>query len=40
VSSARLFATRVRTERSLASPEQMIRSNGKKYYPGIALLPE
>ncbi|MFI2380218.1 phage/plasmid primase, P4 family [Streptomyces sp. NPDC018964] len=36
--TARTFATRVRSELSLASPADMIKSNGRKYYPGLALL--
>jgi putative DNA primase/helicase len=35
---ARAFATRVRQEVGLASPADMIKSNGRKYYPGLALL--
>ncbi|GHE15653.1 DNA primase family protein [Streptomyces alanosinicus] len=35
--SPRAFATRVRQELGLASPTAMIKSNGRKYYPGIAL---
>ncbi len=34
----RAFATRVRQEVGLASPSDMIESNGRKYYPGLALL--
>ncbi|MFF0087906.1 phage/plasmid primase, P4 family [Streptomyces canus] len=34
----RAFATRVRQEVGLASPTDMIKSNGRKYYPGLALL--
>ncbi|MGC0379712.1 P4 family phage/plasmid primase-like protein [Streptomyces sp. SAI-229] len=34
----RTFANRVRHEVGLASPTDMIKSNGRKYYPGIALL--
>ncbi|MEU9298726.1 phage/plasmid primase, P4 family [Streptomyces sp. NPDC048266] len=34
----RAFATRVRQEAGLASPADMIKSNGRKYYPGLALL--
>jgi putative DNA primase/helicase len=34
----RAFATRVRQEVGLASPADMIKSNGRKYYPGLALL--
>ncbi|MGW7256777.1 DNA primase family protein [Streptomyces sp. NPDC054834] len=33
----RTFATRVRQEVGLNSPADMIKSNGRKYYPGIAL---
>ncbi|MFE7331296.1 phage/plasmid primase, P4 family [Streptomyces sp. NPDC057565] len=36
--TARVFATRVRQELNLGSPADMIKSNGRKYYPGIALL--
>ncbi|MFE0738666.1 phage/plasmid primase, P4 family [Streptomyces sp. NPDC058855] len=36
--TARVFATRVRQEVGLASPADMIKSNGRKYYPGLALL--
>ncbi|MFF9490411.1 phage/plasmid primase, P4 family [Streptomyces sp. NPDC014676] len=36
--TARAFATRVRSELGLASPTGMIKSNGRKYYPGLALL--
>ncbi|MDH3039191.1 phage/plasmid primase, P4 family [Streptomyces sp. TRM75561] len=36
--TARTFATRVRSELRLASPADMIKSNGRKYYPGLALL--
>ena len=35
----RAFAHRVRQEVGLASPAGMIKSNGRNYYPGIALLP-
>jgi putative DNA primase/helicase len=35
----RAFAQRVRQEVGLASPTDMIKSNGRRYYPGIALLP-
>ncbi|MEU9646228.1 phage/plasmid primase, P4 family [Streptomyces sp. NPDC048188] len=34
----RTFATRVRQEVGLASPADMIKSNGRKYYPGLALV--
>ncbi|MFB7852281.1 MULTISPECIES: phage/plasmid primase, P4 family [unclassified Streptomyces] len=34
----RAFANRVRQEVGVASPADMIKSNGRKYYPGIALL--
>lgn len=34
----RTFANRVRQEVGVASPADMIKSNGRKYYPGIALL--
>ncbi len=36
--SPRAFATRVRQEVGLASPTDMIKSNGRKYYPNIALV--
>ncbi|MER6434341.1 phage/plasmid primase, P4 family [Streptomyces sp900105245] len=36
--TARAFATRVRQELGLGSPAEMIKSNGRKYYPGISLL--
>jgi putative DNA primase/helicase len=36
--SPRAFATRVRQELGLTSPATMIKSNGRKYYPGIALM--
>ncbi|MEU3521615.1 DNA primase, partial [Streptomyces sp. NPDC006654] len=36
--SPRSFATRVRQEVGVTSPTDMIKSNGRKYYPGIALL--
>ncbi|MET7608595.1 phage/plasmid primase, P4 family [Streptomyces avermitilis] len=34
----RAFATRVRCELGLTSPTDMIKSNGRKYYPGLAVL--
>ncbi|GGN47134.1 DNA primase family protein [Streptomyces fuscichromogenes] len=34
----RSFANRVRQEAGVTSPTDMIKSNGRKYYPGIALL--
>jgi len=34
----RAFANRVRQEVGVASPTDMIKSNGRKYYPGIGLL--
>ncbi|UXY25058.1 phage/plasmid primase, P4 family (plasmid) [Streptomyces cynarae] len=34
----RAFATRVRSELGLSSPTDMIKSNGRKFYPGLALL--
>ncbi|WP_018569298.1 DNA primase family protein [Streptomyces sp. PsTaAH-124] len=34
----RAFANRVRQDVGVASPADMIKSNGRKYYPGIALL--
>ncbi|MFD8260193.1 phage/plasmid primase, P4 family [Streptomyces griseoluteus] len=33
----RAFATRVRQEVGLSSPSEMIKSNGRKYYPGLGL---
>ncbi|MGC9501115.1 DNA primase family protein [Streptomyces sp. WG7] len=36
--TARAFATRVRQELGLASPNDMIKSNGRKYYPNLALV--
>ncbi|MDH6128797.1 phage/plasmid primase, P4 family [Kitasatospora sp. GP82] len=36
--SKRAFATRVRTDLGLASPNDMVKSNGRKFYPGIGLL--
>jgi putative DNA primase/helicase len=36
--SARAFATRMRHEIGLGTPADMIKSNGRKYYPSIALL--
>ncbi|MFI7143140.1 phage/plasmid primase, P4 family [Streptomyces massasporeus] len=38
--STRVFATRVRQEVGLASPADMIKSNGRKFYPNIALIAE
>ncbi|MFD5574208.1 DNA primase, partial [Streptomyces cadmiisoli] len=38
--NARVFAQRVRQEVGLTTPTDMIKSNGRKYYPGIALLSE
>ncbi|MDQ8707197.1 phage/plasmid primase, P4 family [Streptomyces sp. LHD-70] len=38
--TARAFAGRVRQETGLASPAEMLKSNGRKYYPRIGLLPE
>ncbi|WP_331748051.1 phage/plasmid primase, P4 family [Streptomyces chartreusis] len=35
--TARAFATRVRQEVGLTAPSDMIKSNGRKYYPGLAL---
>jgi putative DNA primase/helicase len=35
----RAFAVRVRQEVGLASPAEMIKSNGYKYYPGLRLVP-
>ncbi|MFE6895129.1 phage/plasmid primase, P4 family [Streptomyces sp. NPDC057694] len=37
---ARAFANRIRQELGLASPSDMIKSNGRKYYPNLALLVE
>jgi putative DNA primase/helicase len=34
----RVFANRVRQELGLASPSDMIKSNGRKYYPNLALV--
>jgi putative DNA primase/helicase len=36
----RAFATRVRLEIGLSSPTDMIKSNGRKYYPNIGLIAE
>ncbi|MGW2425885.1 DNA primase family protein [Streptomyces sp. NPDC001709] len=36
--TARAFATRVRQDLGLTSPSEMIKSNGRKYYPGLALV--
>ncbi|MFE3687608.1 phage/plasmid primase, P4 family [Streptomyces sp. NPDC059095] len=36
--TARAFANRVRQELNLASPSEMMKSSGKKYYPGLGLL--
>ncbi|MEV7123782.1 DNA primase family protein [Kitasatospora griseola] len=36
--SARAFATRVRSDLGLATPNDMLKSNGRKFYPGIGLL--
>lgn len=38
--TARAFATRVRQEVGLASPADMIKSNGRKFYPNLALAAE
>ncbi|MEV7251956.1 DNA primase family protein [Streptomyces cyaneofuscatus] len=38
--SARAFAHRVRQDVGLASPTDMIKSNGRKFYPGIGLVVE
>jgi putative DNA primase/helicase len=35
--TARAFAGRIRQEVGLASPAEMMKSSGKKYYPGISL---
>ncbi|MEU5241668.1 phage/plasmid primase, P4 family [Streptomyces lydicus] len=37
-STPRAFAARIRQEVGLASPDEMLKSSGKKYYPGLALL--
>ncbi|WP_411120281.1 phage/plasmid primase, P4 family [Streptomyces sp. 058-1L] len=34
---SRSFATRVRSELGLKSPDEMIKSNGTRYYPGLGL---
>ncbi|GAA3487720.1 DNA primase family protein [Streptomyces cremeus] len=34
---SRSFATRVRSELGLKSPDEMIKSNGVRYYPGLGL---
>ncbi|MFF4266270.1 phage/plasmid primase, P4 family [Streptomyces virginiae] len=36
--TTRAFATRIRAEVGVASPSEMLRSNGQKFYPGLALL--
>ncbi|WP_331731552.1 phage/plasmid primase, P4 family [Kitasatospora sp. NBC_01300] len=36
--SNRSFASRVRTDLGLATPNEMVKSNGRKFYPGIGLL--
>ncbi|MEV7417100.1 phage/plasmid primase, P4 family [Streptomyces sp. NPDC089919] len=36
--TVRAFATRIRAEVGIASPNEMLRSNGQKFYPGLALL--
>ncbi|MBT2408126.1 MULTISPECIES: phage/plasmid primase, P4 family [unclassified Streptomyces] len=36
--TTRAFATRIRAEVGVASPNEMLRSNGQKFYPGLALL--
>ena len=38
--TARAFASRIRQEIGLASPAEMLKSSGKKYYPSLALLPD
>ncbi|NJQ13467.1 DNA primase family protein [Streptomyces bohaiensis] len=38
--TARAFAARARQEVGLASPAEMMKSSGKKYYPGLALTAE
>ncbi|RAJ70742.1 putative DNA primase/helicase [Streptomyces sp. PsTaAH-137] len=35
---SRSFATRMRNELGLKSPDEMIKSNGTRYYPGLGLL--
>ncbi|WP_435260536.1 DNA primase family protein [Streptomyces sp. 1222.5] len=35
--SRRAFASRIRQETGLTSPAEMIKSNGRKYYPNIAI---
>lgn len=37
---SRSFATRVRSELGLKSPDEMIKSNGARYYPGLGLTTE
>ncbi|WP_338704165.1 phage/plasmid primase, P4 family (plasmid) [Streptomyces sp. Q6] len=39
-STSRAFASRIRQELGLSSPNDMIKNNTKKLYPGLALLPE
>ncbi|MGE7386954.1 DNA primase family protein [Streptomyces sp. NPDC004126] len=36
--TTRAFATRIRAEVGISSPGEMLRSNGQKFYPGLALL--
>jgi putative DNA primase/helicase len=36
--TSRSFASRIRQELGLASPNDMMKSSGKKYYPGLGLL--
>ncbi|MFD3513339.1 phage/plasmid primase, P4 family [Streptomyces sp. NPDC058657] len=38
--TSRSFASRIRQELGLASPNDMMKSSGKKYYPGLGLLSE
>lgn len=38
--TVRAFATRIRSEVGVTSPSEMLRSNGQKFYPGLALLTE
>lgn len=35
---SRSFATRMRSELGLKSPDEMIKSNGTRYYPGLGLI--
>jgi putative DNA primase/helicase len=38
--SSRTFATRVREAVGIASSQELIRSNQRRFYPGIALMAE